>query len=68
MKVLLGFSVVCLGAVCFGDGVGESEIMIGLFGVLGGFGGVVSGEDGSWAIVIVVPPGSCIARGCGSED
>ena len=68
MKVLLGFSVVCLAAVCFGDGVGESEIMIGLFGVLGVFGGVDSGEDGSWAMVTVVPHGSWIARGCGSDD
>ena len=39
MKVLLWSSVFCLG-----DGVGESEMIIGLFGV---FGGVVSGEDGS---------------------
>ena len=65
MKVLLGFSVVCLAAVCFGDGVGESEIMIGLFGVLGVLGGVDSGEDGNWAIVTVVPHGSWIARGDG---
>ena len=50
MKVLLWSSVVCLG-----DGVGESEIIIGVFGV---FGGVVSGEDGSWAMVTVVPHGS----------
>ena len=50
MKVLLGSSVVCLG-----DGVGESEIIIGLFGV---FGGVVSGEDGSWGMFMVVPHGS----------
>ena len=55
MKVLLGSSVVCLGDVCLGDGVGESEIIIGLCGV---FGGVVSGEDGSWAMVTVVPHGS----------
>ena len=48
----------CLGAVCLGDGVGESEIMIRLFGVFGVFGGVVSGEDGSWARVTVVPHGS----------
>ena len=60
MKFLLWSSVVCLG-----DGVGESEIIIGLFGV---FGGVVSGEDGSWAMVTVVPHGSWIAKGCGSED
>ena len=46
MKVLLGFSVVCLAAVCFGDGVGESEIMIGLVGVSGVFGGVDSREEG----------------------
>ena len=65
MKVLLGFSVVCLAAVCFGDGVGESEIMIGLLGVLGVLGGVDSGEDGNWAMVIVVPLGSWIARGDG---
>ena len=39
MKVLLWSSVFCLG-----DGVGESEMIIGLCGVLGG---VVSGEDGS---------------------
>ena len=65
MKVLLGFSVVCLAAVCFGDGVGESEIMIGLFGVLGVFGGVDSDEDGNCAKVIVVPPGRWIAKGDG---
>ena len=68
MKVLLGFSVVCLAAVCFGDGVGESEIMIGLCGVLGVFGGVDSGEDGNCAKVIVVPPGSWIARGDGCGE
>ena len=39
MTVLLWFSVFFLG-----EGVGESEITIGLCGV---FGGVVSGEDGS---------------------
>ena len=50
MKVLLWFYVVCLGY-----GMGESEITIGLFGV---FGGVVSGEDGSWAMFTVVPHGS----------
>ena len=50
MKVLLWSSVVCLG-----DGVGESEMIIGLFG---GFGGVVSGEDGSWGMFMVVPHGS----------
>ena len=63
MKVLLGSSVVGLG-----DGVGYSEIIIGLWGVFEVFGGVVSGEDGSWAMVTVVPRGSWIARGCGSED
>ena len=68
MKVLLGSSVVCLGAVCLGDGVGESDIIIGLGGVLGVFGGVDSGEDGSWAMVTVVTHGSWISRGCGSED
>ena len=65
MKVLLGFSEVFWAAVCFGEGVSESEIMIGLFGVLGVFGGVDSGEDGSWAMVTVVPHGSWIARGDG---
>ena len=50
MKVLLWSSVFCLG-----DGVGESEMIIGLFGV---FGGVVSGEDGSWGMFTVVPQGS----------
>ena len=60
MKVLLGSSVVCLG-----DGVGESEVIIGLCGVFGVFGGVDSGEDGSWAMVTVVPHGSWIARGDG---
>ena len=50
MKVLLwsyGF--------CLGEGVGESEMIIGLCGVLGG---VVSGEDGSWGMFTVVPQGS----------
>ena len=65
MKVLLGFSVVCLAAVCFGDGVGESEIMIGLFSVLGVLGGVDLGGGGNCAMVTVVPHGSWIARGCG---
>ena len=50
MKVLLWSSVVCLG-----DGVGESKMTIRLFGV---FGGVVSGEDGSWGMFMVVPHGS----------
>ena len=39
MKVLLWSSGFCLG-----EGVGESEMIIGLDGVLGG---VISGEDGS---------------------
>ena len=54
-----------MAAVCFGEGVSESEIMIGLGGVLGVFGGVDSDEDGNCAKVIVVPPGSWISKGDG---
>ena len=50
MKVLLWSSVFCLG-----EGVGESEMIIGLCGVLGG---VVSGDDGSYGTFTVVPQGS----------
>ena len=39
----------------FGEGVGESGIMIGLDGE---FGGVNSGEEGSWEIFIMVPRGN----------
>ena len=72
MKVLLGFSEVwfsemCLGAVCFGGWVSESEsdISIGVGGVLGVFGGVDSDEDGNWGMITVVPHGNCIASGDG---
>ena len=54
-KTVKSMTVLMLSSgLFFGEGVGESGIMIGLDGE---FGGVNSGEEGSWGKFTMVPKG-----------